>query len=157
MALNPYTLINLLAQNVPNETASTLVGKCLQLGMVEHPHKSTPDDVNLPPFDKAYQFQFQAPEALAAGFEILEKETRILQAGFQLSFPRAFLMSPAGKQFDEIGSFLQAHYGQGRRMNMAGAKAIYFESPSAVCYVSRAKLPDQDFISVRTGNRAFWG
>jgi len=157
MTISPYTLINLLSQTVPNETPSSLVDKCRHLGMVEQPHRSTPDDLNLPPFDRAYQFQFQAAGALAAGLEILEKESKILQAGFQLSFPRAFLMSPAGKQFDEMANFLQAHYGSGQRTKIAGAKAIYFESPSTVCYVSRATMADQDVVTLRAGNRAFWG
>jgi len=157
MSLNPLTLINLLVQTVPNDTASTLVEKCQHLGMVEQLYHSPPDDINLPPFERAYQFQFQAPEALGAGLEILEKETLILQAGFQLSFPRAFLMSPAGKQFDQMASLLGGHFGAGQRTNIAGAKAIYYNSPSVVSYVSRAKMQDQDIVTVRVGNRAFWG
>lgn len=156
MKLETLQLINLLIQAVPKMAASELVQKCHDLGMIPQPYQQSPADSNLPEFDEGHQFRFETHGAAAAGFDILEKEGVILQAGFQIFFRRAFFICKSKKYYNSMVAQLEQHYGSGSLMKTSGVTISNYGDPRTVCYISKAKALGKDLITIRVGNRLFW-
>ena len=157
MNVSTSQLINVLIQSVPAMPASDLVQQCHDWGMTPQPYQPSPADGNLPEFDAGYQFRFESEGSIAAGFDVLEKSGAILQAGFQLFFPRSLLVSKSKRYFDIIVNQIKHHYGSGQPMKVTGVTILNYGDPQTVCYISKAKVQGIDLVTVRVGNRVFWG
>ena len=150
-------LISVLIQSVPTLPASALVQQCHDWGMTPQPYQPSPADGNLPEFDAGHQFRFESRGSTAAGFDVLEKEGAILQAGFQIFFPRGLFVSKSKMHLDNMVNLIEQHYGSGQPTQASGMTILNYGDSQTVCYISKAKVLGKDLITVRVGNRVFWG
>lgn len=148
-------IIKLMVGRVASTAAADLVSKCKELGMRQVPYKTSLDSV-LPPFDVGHHFRFNLDGGEEALFEILEKDTLVLQAGCQLFLPASFFSSKSKRTNRQLREIIEAHYGGGQVVNMGVAKGVCYEDSSTVAYISRAKIAGVDVVTVRVGNRRFW-
>ncbi len=125
--------------------------------MTPQPYQPSPTDANLPEFDKGYQFRFETEGSTAGGFDVLERKGVILQAGFQVLFRRGFFVSKSKKYYERVVAHLDEHYGPGVPMQTGGVTILNYGDLNTVCYISKAKALGKDLITVRVGNRIFWG
>lgn len=149
-------LIDLLIETVPTVMASELVQKCHNLAMTPQEYQPSPTDGNLPDFDAGRQFRFETDGSWAAGFDVLEKDGKILQAGFQIFFPRTLFKPKAKKNFQAMVEHIEDHYGAGAPLNAGGTTILNYGDPHTVCYISKTRALGKDLITVRVGNRIFW-
>lgn len=157
MKIDTSELITLLIRSVSTLPASELVRKCHDLGMTPQPYQASAADGSLPDFDAGHQFRFETQDSMAAGFDVLEKEGAILQAGFQVFFPRYLFVSHSGKHFGGMVNWIEQHYGRGQPMQAGGVTMLNYGNTQTVCYISKAKARGKELITVRVGNRVFWG
>lgn len=149
-------LVDLLANSVADAGAEWLVHECSQLGMQEVPYQPVAPDSNLPSFDEGHHLRFSAAGGNAL-FEILERDGAVVQAGFQITFPRSFFFSKAERHHRALKRALETHYGVGEPMDVGTVQIINFANESTVAYISRVSAAGVDAITVRVGNRTFWG
>ncbi|MCG2660677.1 MAG: hypothetical protein L6437_10585 [Kiritimatiellae bacterium] len=157
MKLETPELINLLILATPKMAASELIQKCLEIGMTAQPYRASPQDSNLPAFDVGHQLRFDTDGSLAAGFDVLEKDGLVLQAGFQIFFHRGLFGSKSKKHYQEIVTHIEQHYGPGVPTEAKGIAILNYGDPQTVCYISKTKALGKDVVTVRVGNRIFWG
>jgi hypothetical protein len=156
MRQNTLDLVDLLIETVSTARASILVEKCHELGMTPQKYQPSPAVSNLPDFDVGHQFRFEADSSWAAGFDILEKDGMVLQAGFQIFYPRAFFVSKSKKHYQAMIEQIERHYGPGVPMKVGGIMILNYGDTNTVCYISKAKALGKDLITVRVGNKIFW-
>lgn len=156
MKQNTSDLIDLLIEVVPTVMASEFVQQCHDMGMTPQEYRPSPADSNLPDFDVGHQFRFETDGSWAAGFDVLEKEGRVLQAGFQIFFPRSLFVSKCKKYYQPMVKRIEGHYGPGAPMDAGGVSILNYGDPETVCYISKARALGKDLITVRVGNRIFW-
>jgi len=153
--ITPAQLLDLLANSVADAQANELVEECAQLGMREIPYQSAGDS-NLPPFDEGHHLRFSIAGGNAL-FELLEKDGAVVQAGFTMTFPRSFFFSKAKKHHRQLREALVTRYGDGEPMDLGSTQIINFANERTVAYISKASAVSVDAITVRVGNRTFWG
>jgi hypothetical protein len=149
-------IIGLLVGHVADISASDLVKKCNDLGMQQVPYQDVGLDSNLPPFEAGYHFRFNLDGKEEVLFEILEKESLVLQAGYQLVFPASLFSSKAKKKHRQSEEVLETYYGVGLVMKVGRIKTTNYGNDTTVAYISRAKGAGIDVITLRVGNRRFW-
>lgn len=150
-------IISLLIESVANLSANDFVEKCRAFGMEEQPYLDLGFDRTLPDFDKGYNFNFNTEDNNKTILEILQKGDHILQAGFQIIYPPSLFFAKIKKHYPKIISFLEAHYGVGFPMKMGNSEILNYGDDKTVCYVSKAKVNNGDVLTLRVGNKLFWG
>jgi hypothetical protein len=141
--------------SVADAKAEWLVQECSRLGMQEVPYQPVVADSNLRPFDEGHHLRFSVAGANAL-FEILERDGAVVQAGFQITFPRSVFFSKAKRHHLALRKALETHYGIGQPMDVGTAQIVNFANESTVAYISRVSAAGMDAITVRVGNRTFW-
>lgn len=150
-------IIKLLVEHVADISSSGLVKKCEDIGMIQVPYQDIGLASNLPTFEKGYHFRFSSDGNNDAIFEILEKDDYVLQAGFQFTTHASLFFSKASKNHRQLKDILESHYGIGQPMHVSGFEIINYSNHSTIAYISKAKVAAIDSITVRVGNRKFWG
>lgn len=105
---------------VADTPAADLVKKCKDLGIRQVPYQDVGLASNLPPFEAGYHFRFNLDDKEEVLFEILEKDSLVLQAGYQLALPTSLFFSKAKKRHRQLKETLEAYYGVGQAMNVGG-------------------------------------
>lgn len=149
-------IISLLVGRVDHALAADLLKECVNLGMRQVPYQDVGLSSNLPPFEAGHHFRFNPDGKEDALFEILEKDSLVLQAGYQLNLPSSFFFSKAKKRHSQLKEILETHYGVGLPMNVGGIEIINYGNNTTIAYLSRATVARTDAITVRVGNRRFW-
>jgi hypothetical protein len=115
-----FTFI-LISESVGYMPAKDLVERCRSAGMVEQDYFDTGFDHGIPDFDKGYFSNYMTENDVKANIEILEKDSKILQAGARFGYPWALwtlLFSKSRKHFKKILKLMKAKYGSGLPMNV---------------------------------------
>ncbi|MDH7513438.1 MAG: hypothetical protein QHH14_10890 [Clostridiales bacterium] len=149
-------IISLLVGRVANTLASDLIKECINLGMRQVSRQDISLSSNLPSFEAGHHFRFNPDGYEEALFEILEKDTLVLQAGYQLALPTSLFFSKAKKRHSQLKKILETHYGAGLPMNIGGIEIINYGNDTTIAYLSRSVVAGTDAITVRVGNRRFW-
>ena len=149
-------IISLLVSRVAHTMASGLAKKCLDLGMRQVPYLDLGLFPNIPPFEAGHHFRFNPDGNEEALFEILEKDSLVLQAGYQLFLPTSLFFSKAKKRYNQIKEILETHYGVGLPMNVGEIEIINYGNDTTIAYLSKTAVGRTDAITVRVGNRRFW-
>jgi len=145
-----------LVARVGHALASDLVCECVDLGMRPVPYQDVGGSSDLPPFEAGHQFRFNPDGNEEAMFEILEKDSRVLQAGYQLTFPISVLFAKARKRYNQLKEILEGHYAVGQPFHVIGCALINYGNDATIAYLSRYKAFGRDAVTVRVGNRRFW-
>jgi hypothetical protein len=143
-------VIKLLVTGIANIGASELLNECKKIGMRQVPYQDIGLDSNLPHFDTGYHFRFNPDGKEEALFEILQKDGFVLQAGYQLVLPRA------QNRYQQLKQILEFHYGEGHPMSVGEIEIINYRNEETIAYLSHTKIPGNDVITIRVGNRRFW-
>jgi hypothetical protein len=149
-------IINLLADNVSHTLAVDLARKCVDLGMRQVPYQDVDLLSILQPFEAGYHFRFNPDGKEEVLFEILEKDTLVLQAGYQIVLPTSLFFSKGKKRHSQLKDVLAICYGVGLPMKVGGNEIINYGNERTIAYLSRAIVAGIDAITVRVGNRRFW-
>jgi hypothetical protein len=136
--------------------ASDLARKCVDLGMRPVPYQDVGLSSNLPPFEAGHHFRFNPDGNEESLFEILEKDSLVLQAGYQLALPTSLFFSKAKKRHSQLKEIIETHYGAGLPMDVGGIEIINYGNDTTIAYLSRVTVAGTDAITVRVGNRHFW-
>lgn len=147
----------LLSKSVGYISAKEFVEKCKKLDMKEQPYITSGFDSNLPNFDKGYVFHYKTDDNERAILEILEKDNMILQAGIQIIYSPSFFPSKIKKHYKKLMELLVDHYGVGLPMNMGNIEMLNYSDSKTVCYISKSKVNNTDALTLRIGDRRFWG
>jgi len=151
-------IVGLMVSDLAEISASDLVKKCNDLGMKQVPYQDVGLDSNLPPFEAGHHFRFNLDGKEEVLFEILEKDSLVLQTGYQLVLPAPLFFSKAKKRHRQFEEILENYYGVGSVMKVGGIKITNYRNDTTIAYISRAKGAGYtDVITVRVGNRRFWG
>jgi len=149
-------IVGLLIGQVADITAVDLVKKCKDLGMRKVSYQDVGLDSSLPPFESGYHFRFNLDDKEEVLFEILEKDSLVLQAGYQLTLPASLFFSKAKKRHRQFKEILETYYGVGKAMNVGRFKIVNYGNDTTVAYISRVNVAGADAIILRVGNRRFW-
>lgn len=145
-------VIKLLVTGIANIPASELLSECNKIGMRQVPYQDVGGiDSILPPFDAGYHLRFNPDGKEEALFEILEKDGFVLQAGYQLGLPKA------QNRYQQLKQIIESHYGGGYPMDVGEIEIINYGNENTVAYLSHTKIAGNDVITIRVGNRRFWG
>ncbi|MGC1135809.1 MAG: hypothetical protein WA941_23495 [Nitrososphaeraceae archaeon] len=157
-----YTFI-LVSEAVGYKSAIDLVETCRSAGMVEQDYFDTGFDHGIPDFDKGYFFNYMTENDVKANIEILEKDSKILQAGARFGYPWTLwtlwtlLFSKSKKHFNKMLKLMEAKYGSGLPMNHEVGEIINFADDKTVAYLLRGRNNNVDFVSFKIGDKVFWG
>ena len=135
--ITPREIIGLLVGRVANTSAADLVKECADLGMRQVPYQEDGPALNLPPFEAGYHFRFNPDGKEEALFQILEKDSLVLQAGYQLALPASFFFSKTQKRYRQLKEILETHYGVGQPMCVGGIEIINYRNDQTIAYISR--------------------
>lgn len=149
-------VIELLVSRIANITASELLSECMKLGMRQVPYQDIGLDSNLPPFDTGYHLRFNPDGTEEALFEILQKDSLVLQAGYQLVLPISLSSSKTSNRYHQFKQILETHYGIGYPMDVGEIEIINFGSEETIAYLSKANVAGSVVITIRVGNKHFW-
>jgi len=154
--INTRQIVSLLVGRVADILASDLARECVDLGMRPVPYQDVGLSSNLPPFEAGHHFRFNPDGNEETLFEILEKDSLVLQAGYQLVLPTSLFFSKAKKRHSQLKGILENHYGIGLRMDVGGIEIVNYGNDTTIAYLSRVTVAGTDTITVRIGNRRFW-
>jgi len=143
-------VIKLLVTEIANITASELLHECKERGMRQAPYQDIGLDSNLPSFDTGYHLRFNPDCKEEALFEILQKDSYVLQAGYQLVLPKAH------NRYQQLKQILEFHYGVGYPINVGEMDILNYGNEKTTAYLSYIKIARNELVTIRVGNRRFW-
>jgi tetratricopeptide (TPR) repeat protein len=182
--LNLDNTFSLLIETVGFISAKELVEKCNKMGMKEIPSADYKLDSILGyefidamrGHDASYIFHYETNDNVMATFEILEKNSAILQAGIQMNYPE-HLSSLFERHYQKLVQLAEAHYGDGLSLKLEDMKGMGLELPEitttsgiplkalrdmevinygnskTVCYISKLVFYDRCSLVIRVGNK----
>jgi len=117
MEISLNNIFTLLSESVGLVPTSTLIEECKKLGMKEQPYNDFGMDSDLPEFDNGFRFLCLTDDNQEAFFEILDKNSEILQAGFQVIYRSDFFGKKYKRHCFHLFSLLENQYGEGIPMD----------------------------------------
>ena len=157
MFISLNNIIEFLVKSVANMNIIIFVEESNRLGMRQIPYVKSSLDANLPEFDYGYRYQFETDNNIPVTLEVLEKMGKILQAGIQLYYKPSILFSKSKKHYELLLNKLLDLYGHAYPSAFGGIEMINYKDRDTVCYITKTKVNDVEAITVRFGNRDFWG
>ncbi|MFC1620174.1 hypothetical protein ACFL45_09535 [Candidatus Neomarinimicrobiota bacterium] len=150
------TVFSLLTNAVGSMPALELVNSLRKLGdLVEGPYTGTPFDEDLPKFDQGYRLVGVREKEMIT-LEVLEKDSRILQAGSMWLYQRKLFSSKVKRAEVMLNALAEQHYGPGTPIQYSGALMMNYGDQRTICYVASIKSIDSDTLSLKIGNREYW-
>jgi hypothetical protein len=149
-------VFSFLTINVPKANISDFIIQCVELGMKQEKYIQTGLDNTLPSFDKGHSFSFCTDNKSIAELEVLEKDSKILQAGIYLKYPLFEFISKSNKHFNIIETLSKQFYSDFMPMDMGTIKIINFGNASSIAYLSKSKVNNIKAIVFKVGNRELW-
>jgi len=114
-------------------------------------------DSNLPEYENGYRYQFETQGNIPTTLDVLAKKGRILQVGIQLYYKPSLLFSKLKKLYNILSKKLYNIYGHEYPSSLGVIEIINYQDNNTVCYITKTKVNEVEAITVRFGNRDFWG
>ena len=114
-------------------------------------------DSNFPDYEKGYRYQFKTEDNITGTLDVLAKMGRILQVGIQLYYKPLLLFSKLQKHYKLLSKKLVNLYGHAYPSSLGMIEIINYQDNNTVCYITKTKVNEVEAITIRFGNRDFWG
>ena len=151
-------VFSLFTDAVGRISVPELLNMLRDMDLLEGSYASTPYDEALPDFDYGYSFVGATDDNDSVIVDVLEKDTKILQAGFQVMFPFRLFSSRGRKAKRTLANQAELYYGPGVPMPMGRVKIVNYGDLRTICYISTMRTSTGDYVlTLRIGNREFWG
>ena len=154
--VNTLDVVTILINRVSFASTESLKRECIEMGMNEQDYLNPGMDQTLPKFGEGVHLIFESDDHQTAHMEILGRQGRVLQAGFQLIYRPTLFLRKWKKQYDSLCRHMADHYGLGTPLAVSGVVTINYGDERSLAYISRSKANMCTVLTVRVGNRDLW-